>query len=170
MKDLARQATAVSDPGATPTSALCDEHGENLGLCSVQFRRFGARGAFRGLAATVRCHEDNALVKAVISEAGAGRVLVIDGGASLNCALVGDRMAATAAANGWAGIIVHGGVRDAEALADVDIGLKALGTNPRRSAKAGQGERDVPVTIGGARFRPGDLVVSDADGLVVLPD
>jgi regulator of ribonuclease activity A len=155
--------------GLTSTSDLCDVHEEALRSCDTQFRQFAARSEFSGIAVTIKCHEDNVLIKATVAEPGAGRVLVVDGDGSLHCALVGDDMAGTAAANGWAGLIVYGAVRDADALSGVDIGLKALGTNPRRSNKAGQGERDVPITIGGALFRPGDLVVSDSDGIVVLP-
>lgn len=155
--------------GLTSTSDLYDVHEEGLRSCTTQFRQFGARSEFSGVAVTVKCHEDNVLIKETVGEPGAGRVLVVDGDGSLHSALVGDNMAGTAAANGWAGLIVYGAVRDAAALSGVDIGLKALGTNPRRSAKAGKGERDVPITIGGALFRPGDLVVSDSDGIVVLP-
>lgn len=160
----------IAPDGPTSTSDLYDRHGEALLSCDIQFRQFGARREFAGVVVTVACHEDNTLVKAAVGEPGAGRVLVVDGDGSLHCALVGDNMARTAAANGWAGLIVHGAVRDVAALAGIDLGLKALGANPRRSAKAGQGERDVPVTFGGAIFRPGDAVVSDDDGVVVLPN
>lgn len=153
----------------TATSDLCDLHGEGLRSCDTQFRQFAARREFSGVAVTIKCHEDNVLIKAAVAEPGEGRVLVVDGDGSLHCALVGDNMAQIAADNDWAGLVVYGAVRDAVALSSVDIGLKALGTNPRRSSKAGQGERDLPITIGGALFRPGDLVVSDDDGVVVLP-
>ncbi len=151
------------------TADLYDEHGEALGSCDLQLRRFGAVDRFSGPAATIRCHEDNALVKAVLGEPGEGRVLVVDGGGSLHTALMGDLIAGSAVANGWAGVVIHGAVRDVAVLRTLPLGIKALGSNPRKSAKTGAGERDVPVTFGGATFAPGDLVVGDDDGVVVLP-
>jgi regulator of ribonuclease activity A len=116
----------------------------------------------------VRCHEDNVLVKHRVSEPGEGRVLVVDAGASYRCALVGDNVAGSALANGWAGIVLNGCVRDAEALAELAIGIKALGTNPKPSNKEGLGELDVAVTFGGCEFRPGDVLYADDDGVLVL--
>jgi regulator of ribonuclease activity A len=124
---------------------------------------------FSGVIATVRCHEDNVLLREAVSEPGAGRVLVVDNSGSLRCALVGDRVAGLALANGWAGLVINGCVRDTPALAGLAIGIKAVGTNPRPSAKTGAGERDVPVNFGGATFTPGAMLVSDDDGIVVLP-
>jgi regulator of ribonuclease activity A len=124
--------------------------------------------AFSGPIATVRCLEDNVLVKQRVSEPGEGRVLVVDGGGSLRCALVGDNVAGLALRNGWAGLVLNCCVRDVEALAALEIGIKALGTNPRPSSKTGEGETDVPVSFGGAEFRPGDVLYSDDDGIVVL--
>lgn len=123
---------------------------------------------FAGPIHTVRCFEDNALLKSVLSEPGHGGVLVIDGGASLHSALVGDVIAGLGQSNGWAGIIVNGVVRDTAALRNIDIGIKALGTNPRKSAKTGAGERDVEVDFGGIAFVPGEVVYSDDDGIVVV--
>ncbi|GAA1659301.1 ribonuclease E activity regulator RraA [Glycomyces endophyticus] len=151
------------------TADLYDEHEERLGSCDLQFRRFGARPKFSGRIATVRCFEDNALLKTVFGEPGEGRVLVVDGGGSLHCALMGDVIAAIAAANRWEGVVVNGAVRDADALAGIDLGVKALGTNPRKSTKTGAGDRDVPVAFGECTFTPGALLYSDADGTVVLP-
>jgi regulator of ribonuclease activity A len=125
--------------------------------------------AFSGPIATVRCFEDNVLVKQRVSEPGEGRVLVVDGGGSLRCALVGDNVAGLALANGWAGLVLNACVRDVEALAELAIGIKALGTNPRPSSKTGEGELDVVVSFGGAAFRPGDVLHSDEDGILVLP-
>jgi regulator of ribonuclease activity A len=116
----------------------------------------------------VRCFEDNALLKSVLSEPGDGRVLVIDGDGSLHTALVGDVIAELGRSTGWAGLIINGAVRDAATLRTLDIGIKALGTNPRKSAKTGQGERDVVVAIGGVDFIPGDTAFSDDDGIVVI--
>lgn len=124
---------------------------------------------FAGPISTVRCFQDNALVKSVLSEPGSGGVLVIDGNGSVHTALVGDVIAGLGQTNGWAGIIVNGAVRDAAALRAIDIGIKALGTNPRKSTKTGDGERDVVVELGGIRFVPGEIAYSDDDGIVVTP-
>ncbi|MFI6262472.1 ribonuclease E activity regulator RraA [Micromonospora sp. NPDC051006] len=153
----------------TPTADLYDRYGDLLGSCDTQLRQFGGVRAFAGPAVTVRCFEDNALVKSIVAEPGVGRVLVVDGGGSVHTALMGDLIAAAAAENGWAGVVIHGAVRDVAALAALPIGIKALGTNPRKSAKSGAGERDVPVTFGNCVFFPGSEVHSDDDGVVVLP-
>ncbi|MET8911792.1 ribonuclease E activity regulator RraA [Micromonospora sp. NPDC004551] len=154
----------------TPTTAdLYDRHGDALGSCDTQLRQFGGVRAFGGRAVTVRCFQDNALIKSIVAEPGEGRVLVVDGGGSLHTALMGDLIAGTAAENGWAGVVINGAVRDAVALGALPIGIKALGTNPRKSAKTGAGERDVPVSFGNCVFPPGAEVHSDDDGVVVLP-
>ena len=151
-----------------PTADLVDDIGPGVRSCDTQFRQFGGRRQFAGTIATVRCFEDNALLKSVLSEPGGGRVLVIDGGASLHAALVGDVIAELGRANGWSGLIANGAVRDAATLRTLDIGIKALGTNPRKSTKTGAGERDVVITLGGVEFRPGDVAFSDDDGIVVV--
>lgn len=150
-----------------PTADLVDDIGADVRSCDVQFRQFGARTEFAGPISTVRCFQDNALLKSVLSEPGDGRVLVIDGDASVHTALVGDVIAELGRSNGWAGLIVHGAVRDASTLRTLEIGIKALGTNPRKSTKTGDGERDVPVGFGGVTFVPGDIAYSDDDGIVV---
>lgn len=123
---------------------------------------------FAGRITTVRCFEDNALLKSVLSESGDSGVLVIDGSGSLHTALVGDLIAGLGVTNGWAGIIVHGAVRDSVALGTLEIGIKALGTNPHKSTKTGEGDRDVAVTFGGVTFNPGEVAYSDDDGIVVV--
>jgi regulator of ribonuclease activity A len=150
------------------TADLVDDIGPAVRSCDTQFRQFGARAVFAGPVHTVRCFEDNALLKSVLSEPGDGGLLVVDGGASLHCALVGDVIAGLGESNGWAGIIVNGAVRDAAALRSIDIGIKALGTNPRKSTKTGAGERDVEVEFGGITFAPGEIAYSDDDGIVVV--
>jgi regulator of ribonuclease activity A len=150
------------------TADLVDEHGEALESCDLQLRQFGGRSRFHGPVRTVACFQDNALVRQVLSEPGEGAVLVVDGGGSLHTALVGDLVAGLAQANGWAGLVVNGAVRDVAALAGLDIGIKALGSNPRKSAKTGAGQVDVPVSFGGATFRPGHHLYSDEDGVVVV--
>lgn len=152
-----------------PTADLVDDIGPEVRSCDLQFRQFGGHTAFAGPISTVRCDQDNALLKSVLSEAGDGGVLVIDGGGSLHTALVGDLIADLARSNGWAGLIVNGAVRDAAALRGLELGIKALGTNPRKSAKTGAGAVDVPVTFGGVTFQPGDVLYADDDGIVLLP-
>ena len=148
------------------TADLFDAHPEAQS-CEVQFRRYGRRQAFSGSIRTVRCHEDNALVKQVLSGPGESRVLVVDGGASCRCALLGDVLGSLGVKNGWAGVIVHGAVRDVVALDALELGVKALGSNPRKAAKTGAGELDVPVRFGGATFTPGHWLYSDEDGILV---
>lgn len=148
------------------TADLWDEQGETLQSCSVQLRHYGGHTAYAGIISTVRCHRDNALVKAALAEPGDGRVLVVDGGGSLESALMGDLIAASAVAHGWSGVVIHGAVRDVVALRGLPLGAVALGSNPRKSAKDGVGERDVPVAFGGVEFVPGQQVWVDEDGVV----
>jgi regulator of ribonuclease activity A len=149
------------------TPDLCDRFGDRVAVAEPLFRDFGGRPEFAGEIETVRVFEDNALVRRIIETEGRGRVLVVDGGGSLRCALVGGRLAMLAAANGWSGIIVNGCVRDVGELALAAIGLKALAACPRASSKTGAGERGVPVSFAGIIFTPGHLVWGDEDGLVV---
>jgi regulator of ribonuclease activity A len=151
-----------------PTADLVDDIGPEVRSCDVQFRQFGAHTEFAGPISTVRCHQDNALLKSVLSEPGDGGVLVVDGGGSLHTALVGDLIADLARSNGWAGVIVNGAVRDSATLRDIELGIKALGTNPRKSSKTGSGTRDVTVDLGGVEFIPGDIAYSDDDGIVIV--
>ena len=150
------------------TADVLDEHGDAAAVCTAPLRSFGGRAAFSGPIATVRCVEDNVLVKQRVAEPGDGRVLVVDGGGSLRVALVGDVVAGLAQENGWAGLVVNGCVRDAAALAGLRLGVVALGSNPRPSRKAGEGELDVPVAFGDVSFRPGDTLYADLDGVVVV--
>lgn len=149
------------------TADLVDEIGPEARSCDTQFRTMGGRESFAGRIATVRCHQDNALLKSVLSEPGDGRVLVIDGGGSVHTALVGDLIAELGRSNGWSGVIVNGAIRDSAIIGQMDFGCKALGTNPRKSTKTGSGERDVVVSFGGAEFIPGEVLYADADGIIV---
>ncbi|MFI2364706.1 ribonuclease E activity regulator RraA [Promicromonospora sp. NPDC019610] len=149
------------------TADLYDELGETVQSVPVQFQLHGGVARFEGPVRTVRCFEDNALLKSIVSTPGDGAVLVVDGGGSLERALLGDMIARIAADNGWAGVVVHGAVRDRVALAEIPIGIKALGTNPRKSTKTGAGEADAEVTFGGVTFRPGARLWSDEDGILV---
>ena len=150
------------------TADLVDEIGPDVRSCDLQFGQYGGRSQFAGPIATVRCFQDNALLKSVLSEPGDGGVLVIDGDGSLHSALVGDLIAGLGVENGWAGLIINGAVRDAATLRTLELGIKALGTNPRKSTKTGDGQRDVAVEFGGVVFVPGEIAYSDDDGIVVV--
>jgi regulator of ribonuclease activity A len=149
------------------TADLCDQQGDAVDVAEPIFTSYGGAPAFGGPIATVSVYEDNVLVRAALEQAGEGRVLVVEGGGSLRCALVGDQIAVLAHTNGWAGIVVHGCVRDSHALREIPIGIKALNTNPRKSTKRGAGEREVPVRFAGISFQPGHYLYADADGLIV---
>lgn len=158
-------------PDHVSTADLVDQYGETLQSIPIQFRSFGRRTRFSGPAVTCKCFEDNALLKATLSDWAEpdGSVLVVDGGGSLRSALVGDLIAGIAVERGWAGLVIHGVVRDSAAIDELDIGIKALGTNPRKSSKTGAGQVGKVVEIGGVRIAPGQTIVSDEDGVVVLP-
>ena len=149
------------------TADLVDEHEATLRCCDVQLRQFGGVARFSGPVRTVKCFEDNPLIKQTLSTPGEGAVLVVDAGGSLRCSLMGDYIAGLGVKNGWAGIIIWGAVRDTVALGQLPIGVKALGSNPLRSKKTGSGQQDVPVSFGGMVFRPNDWLYSDEDGIVV---
>jgi regulator of ribonuclease activity A len=149
------------------TADLCDQHGDSLQVCEPVFAPFGGRVAFHGPISTVRCFEDNSRVKEAVESRGDGRVLVVDGGGSRRRALFGGNLGAAAARNGWTGVIVYGCVRDTRELAEMPIGIRALGPMPVRSEKRNEGERDVPVRFAGVTFRPGEHVYVDDDGIVV---
>jgi regulator of ribonuclease activity A len=151
----------------TSTADLSDEH-PTAGVCALPLGQFGGIASFSGPLATVRCLDDNVLLRQQVESPGQGRVLVVDGGGSLASALIGDLIAGIAVANGWVGIVLNAGVRDVAALQQLPIGIKALGSIPRRSAKQGVGEIDVPVRFGGITFTPGAILTSDDDGIVVL--
>lgn len=157
---------------AFATCDLCDVHKND---CSGEFRvlppvfkNFGGLARFSGPVSTVKCFEDNSLVKAAVDSPGEGRVLVVDGGASLRRALVGGNLGAAAAKNGWAGVVVDGCVRDVIELAQCSVGLRALAAMPLPTEKRQEGQRDIPVQIQGVWVRPGDWLYADEDGMVVM--
>lgn len=158
-------------PESPATSDLCDAHRDDTSgafrVLPPVFREFGGRARFHGRVSTVKCFEDNSLVKAAVESPGEGRVLVVDGGGSLRRALVGGNLAAAAAKNGWAGIVVDGAVRDALELAACAVGIRALATMPLPTAKRNEGQRDVAVLVQGVPVRPGDWLYADEDGIVV---
>ena len=149
------------------TADLYDKHGEDLQIAMPIFNDYGDKKIFSGQISTVKVFEDNSLVRTALEEPGEGRVLVVDGGASLRCALVGDMLAELGNDNGWEGIIVSGCIRDFAVIATMQIGVKALNTNPRKSVKKGVGERDVPVSFADVTFNPGEYVYADLDGIVI---
>ncbi|MGG5173128.1 ribonuclease E activity regulator RraA [Pseudarthrobacter sp. J1738] len=148
------------------TADLFDERGDELDSVALQFQSIGGHSHFSGPVRTVRCFEDNALVKSVLASPGRGAVLVVDGGGSLRTALMGDMIAASAVENGWAGVVINGAVRDREAIGELPLGVKALGSNPRKSSKTGAGEADVEIEIDGVTFRPGAMIFCDPDGIL----
>ena len=149
------------------TSDLCDQHAD-VAVAEPIFSDFGGIEAFHGRIATLKVFEDNALVRTLLEEAGDGRVLVIDGGGSLRCALVGGNLAALGATHGWRGIIVNGCIRDTEELQDTALGVKALASHPRRSEKGlHTGHRDLTVHFAGISFKSGAWLYADSDGIVV---
>ncbi len=149
------------------TADLYDEHEENLQIATPMFSDYGGKKSFSGPASTVKVFEDNSLVRAALEEPGEGRVLVVDGEASLRCALVGDMLAVLGKNNGWQGIIIYGCIRDSAVIADINIGVKALNTNPRKSVKKGVGDRDVAVTFADVTINPGDYIYADEDGIAI---
>jgi regulator of ribonuclease activity A len=150
------------------TSDVFDANPDRAQVCTLRLEQFGGVRTFSGEIATLRCFEDNVLLKQLVEEPGYGRVLVIDGGGSLSCALAGDRVVGAALRNGWAGLVLNACVRDSAALAQLPIGVKAVAACPRPSGKAGAGEVGVPVSFGGIELAPGDQLYADDDGLIVL--
>ena len=149
------------------TPDLCDDHADLVRVVTGRhWHSFGGRERFGGPVATVKCFEDNSRVKELLGQPGDGRVLVVDGGGSLRHALIGDLIAGNARDNGWAGVIIHGACRDVEVLAEIDLGLFALGCVPIKSVRRDEGQVDLPVLFGGVTFRPGEWVYADANGVI----
>lgn len=152
------------------TADLYDEHAEHLAVARPALRSLGGRARFCGPAATVRAPEDNSLVRETLGQPGRGRVLVVDGGGSLRCALLGDRLGALAVEQGWSGVVVWGCVRDAAILATQDLGVLALATVPAKSDKRGLGSAGEALAFLDVCVRPGDWIFADEDGWLVAPD
>lgn len=148
------------------TPDICDAHPEVTVLDPI-FVNVGGRESFCGPVRTVKCFEDNSLVKEAVAEPGEGAILVVDAGGSMRCAMLGDLVAEQALENGWTGVIMYGCVRDVDVLAEMEFGVQALGTHPRKSEKRGEGVRDVPVTFAGATLRPGQWLYADNNGILV---
>lgn len=152
------------------TADLCDANEGKARVCHPMFHQYGGRKAFGGQIATLKVFEDNALVRSTLETPGNGRVLVVDGGGSLRCALVGDQLGLLAIKNGWAGIVVYGCIRDSHPISQMDVGVCALATNPLKSIKKGVGDKDITVHFGGVSFVPGEWLYADHDGVIVASE
>jgi regulator of ribonuclease activity A len=146
---------------------ICDDFAAEISVLEPLFRDYGKNRKFSGEIATIKCFEDNSLVREAVRSEGRGRVLVVDGGGSLRCALLGDLLAAAAAENGWQGVLINGCVRDVEILETIGLGVKALNPHPMKTEKRGEGQRDLDVTFAGTTMRPGNYLYADANGVVV---
>ena len=151
------------------TPDLCDAYPDLVQVVEPMFSNFGGRYSFGGEIVTVKCFEDNSRVKELAELDGSGKVMVVDGGGSLRCALLGDMIAERAAHNGWQGVVIYGCVRDVDMLAQTDLGVQALASHPLRSNRRGAGDLDLAVTFAGITFRPGEFVYADNNGIIVSP-
>ena len=149
------------------TTDLCDANEGKVRAVAPMFRSFGGKPRFAGPIRTLKVFEDNSLVRSTLETAGNGAVLVVDGGGSMRCAMVGDQLALLGVKNNWAGIVVYGCIRDSGPIAGMDIGVFALCTHPMKSVKKGAGDVDIPVTFGGVTFTPGQHLYADEDGVIV---
>lgn len=148
------------------TPDLCDDHPE-VQVVEPMFGNFGGKEAFGGEIVTVKCFEDNSVVKEQVATQGKGRVMVVDGGGSMRAALLGDMLAEQAAENGWEGLVIYGCIRDVDVIGETNLGVQALGTHPRKTEKRGLGDLNVPVTFGGVSFQPGHFIYADNNGVIV---
>jgi regulator of ribonuclease activity A len=149
------------------TCDLCDAHPDKVRVVESMFANYGGRPVFSGQIVTVKCHEDNTVVKEQVGKPGQGKVMVVDGGGSKRCALLGDMLAAQAAQNGWEGIIIFGAIRDVDDVRKTDLGVQALGSIPLKSNRQGRGDLNIPVTFGGVTFREGEYIYADNNGIIV---
>ena len=149
------------------TPDICDQFPDQLQIVEPLFTEFGGKDCFSGEIVTIKCFEDNSLVKQNLATAGHGRVLVVDGGGSLRCALLGDLLGAMAVQNGWQGVLVNGCVRDVEILKSMDLGVRALNCYPLKSKKRNEGQLNLPVRFAGVNFEPGQHLYADENGIVV---
>ena len=149
------------------TADLCDHYSDELEICEPLFQNYGGMPRFAGPIATIKCFEDNSLVRELVAERGDGRVLVVDAGGSKRRAVLGDVLARKAVDNGWNGVVLYGCVRDSAEIAQMALGVRALGTLPLKTDKRGEGQRDLLVRFAGVNFRPGDWLYADEDGIIV---
>ncbi|MCK9695999.1 MULTISPECIES: ribonuclease E activity regulator RraA [Pseudomonas] len=151
------------------TPDLCDAYPDLIQVVEPMFSNFGGRDSFGGQIVTLKCFEDNSKVREQVDLDGKGKVLVVDGGGSLRCALLGDMLADKAAKNGWEGMLIYGCIRDVDVIAQTDLGVQALASHPKKTEKRGIGELNVPVTFGGVTFRPGEYLYADNNGVIISP-
>ncbi|AAY37135.1 ribonuclease E activity regulator RraA [Pseudomonas syringae] len=151
------------------TPDLCDAYPDLIQVVEPMFSNFGGRDSFGGQIVTLKCFEDNSRVREQVELDGKGKVLVVDGGGSLRCALLGDMLADKAAKNGWEGMLIYGCIRDVDVIAQTDLGVQALASHPKKTEKRGIGELNVPVTFGGVTFRPGEYLYADNNGVIISP-
>ncbi len=155
---------------AFKTADLCDEHSEIIKIALPGMLHYGGKPRFSGRIVTIKLFEDNSLLRDMLSDNGAGQVIVVDGGGSTRCALLGDMLAGKAVNNGWGGLVINGCIRDSADIAEMDIGIRALGTHPLKSVKNGVGEVNVPVSFYNVDFMPGNYLYADEDGVIVAPE
>ncbi|MCF7535063.1 ribonuclease E activity regulator RraA [Pseudomonas petrae] len=151
------------------TPDLCDAYPELVQVVEPMFSNFGGRDSFGGEIVTLKCFEDNSRVREQAEQDGHGKVLVVDGGGSLRCALLGDMIAEKAVKNGWEGMVIFGCVRDVDVLAQTDLGVQALASHPLKTEKRGLGDLNKAVTFGGVTFKPGEFIYADNNGIIVSP-
>ena len=151
------------------TADLCDAHSDALQIAEPGFRDYGGHPRFHGQIVTLKLFEDNSLVRDTLALSGHGKVLVVDGGGSRRCALLGDMLAAKAVENGWSGILINGCIRDSADIAQMPLGVKALDTHPLKSVKKGVGETNLPLRFAGVTFNPGASLYADEDGIILSP-
>lgn len=149
------------------TPDLCDAHEQDVSVLEPLFANYGGREAFGGEIVTVKCFEDNSLVKEQLAQPGQGRVLVVDGGGSMRRALLGDMIAESAVRQGWSGVVIYGAVRDVDALAELELGVQALGAIPLKTEKRGIGDLNVPLRFAGVDIRPGQYLYADNNGIII---
>ena len=149
------------------TPDICDDFLDQLQVLEPLFTEFGGKEKFCGEIVTIKCFEDNSLVKQTLASAGHGKVLVVDGGGSLRCALLGDLLGAMAVQNGWQGVLINGCVRDVEILKSMDFGVRALNCLPLKSNKRNEGQLNVAIRFAGVNFEPGQYLYADENGIVV---
>ena len=154
----------------TPTPDLCDDNEGRVAAFELQFQHFGLNKNFSGQAVTVKCFEDNSVVKELVNTPGDGKVIVVDGGGSMRRALLGDMLAEAAVNNGWSGLVIHGCIRDVQVINTLAIGVKALGTHPMKTDKRGEGQQQINIEFGGVSIANGDYIYADENGVIVAKE
>lgn len=149
------------------TPDLCDKYPDLVRVVEPIFKNYGGKSSFGGQIVTIKCYEDNSVVKETASTPGNGKIIVVDGGGSLRRALLGDLIAENAIQNGWEGFIIYGCIRDIDAIFNMNLGVKTLNTNPLKTDKKGIGDLNILVSFGGVTFKPGEYVYADSNGIIV---